>query len=117
LKQEQQNRREVRLDRPAFVGWTELKPATFQVVVLMRGSLRGEIYFLPRKGVATELVLAEWIAEMEQRPEFDLDSERLGASEEPELAFLEENGVARISKIRTKYLAMNLVPLPKSTPN
>ena len=117
LCKEQQNRWEVRLDRPAFVGWTELKPGTFQVVVLMRGSLRGEIYFLPRKGVATESVLAQWIVEVEQRPEFDVDSGRLGASEQPELTFLEENGVARISMIRTKNFVMNLVPLPKSAPN
>jgi len=105
------------LYRPAFVGWTELKPGTFQVVVLMRGSLRGEIYFLPRMSVATELVLAQWIVEVEQRPELNPDFGRLGASEEPELTFLEESGVARISKIRTKNFVMNLVPLPASTPN
>ena len=117
MKKEQQIRREVRLDRPSFVGWTELKPGTFQVVVLMHGPVRGEIYFLPRKGLSVELVLAQWIVDVKQRPEFDLDSGRLGASEEPELACLEENGVARISMIRTKNFVMNLVPLPKSAPN
>jgi hypothetical protein len=99
----------VELDRKARVGWVELKPGTYQLVPLERGSSRAELYLFPRNANNVKEVLAQALVIVE-RPGSLSRADHASASD---IEYAEENGITTISRIRMRdrNFRFSIVPL------
>ncbi len=90
----------VDFDRSIRVGWSEVAPGSYRVVLVPRSAGLSELYLLPASG--EQRVVAQALVETAER--------KTGTT--VQVTYKEENGLAHISELRTPAAVLRFTPVP-----